>query len=96
MWLAQLSAGGDITVQFRACHKGKATDNFEKGTWWFADGTEYIRITWSGGRTVLRETPYRILSHYARRQSYAMPDGFVFKSSRVGRDFQMPSCELTS
>ena len=96
MWLAHASANGDFAVQFRACRKGKAADLFEKGSWRFEGGTEYVRITWSGGRAVLRETPYRILSHDGKRQSYAMPDGFVFKSSRVGANFQMPSCELTS
>lgn len=96
MWLADLSASGDITVQFRACRKGKASDYSEKGTWRFEGGIEYIRITWSGGRTMLRETPYRILSADGKRQTYSMPDGFVFKSSRVGADFKMPGCELTS
>src|SRR4051812_34953463 len=96
MWLAHAAANGDFAVQFRACRKGKATDLFQKGTWRFEAGTEYVRITWSGGRSTLRETPYRILSHDGKRQAYAMPDGFVFRSSRVGADFQMPGCELTS
>jgi hypothetical protein len=96
MWLADLSPDGDITVQFRACRKGKASDHWEKGTWWFANGIETIRITWSDGQTMLRETPYRILSADGKRQTYSMPDGFVFRSSRVGADFKMPGCELTS
>ena len=96
MWRAELSPGGDIAVQFRTCRKGKASDHFEKGTWRFEGGIEYIRITWSGGQAVLRETPYRILSADGKRQTYSMPDGFVFNSSRVGADFKMPSCELTS
>lgn len=96
MWLAELSANGDITVQFRACRKGKARDMWETGNWWFANGIETIRITQSGGRTVLRETPYRILSADGKRQTYSMPDGFVFQSSRVSADFKMPDCDLTS
>lgn len=96
MWLADLTAGGAIAVQFRTCHKGKAADLFEKGNWWFADPIEHVRITWSGGRQTLRETPYRILSHDGKRQTYSMPAGFVFRSSRVPGDFQMPSCETVS
>jgi hypothetical protein len=96
MWLAELTAGGDIAVQFRTCHKGKAADLLEKGNWSFADGIETVRITWSGGRQTLRETPYRILSHDGKRQTYTMPRGFVFQSSRVDADFKMPSCELVS
>ena len=96
MWLADLSPGGDVTVQFRACRKGKGSDHWEKGIWWFAKGIETIRITWSDGQAMVRETPYRILSADGKRQTYSMPDGFVFQSSRVGADFKMPSCELTS
>ena len=96
MWLAHASANGDFTVQFRACRKGKGSDHWEKGIWWFAKGIETIRITWSDGQAMVRETPYRILSADGKRQTYSMPDGFVFQSSRVGADFKMPSCELTS
>jgi hypothetical protein len=96
MWLAEASPDGGFAVQFRACRKGAASDLFEKGSWWFEGETEYVRITQSGGQTVLRETPYRILSHDGKRQTYSMPDGFVFRSSRVDADFKMPSCELTS
>lgn len=96
MWLAQASANGDFAVQFRACRKGKAADHFEKGTWWFEAGTEYVRITWSDGQAVSRETPYRILAADGKRQTYRMADGFVFQSAQVDADFEMPSCELTS
>jgi hypothetical protein len=102
MWLAALSADGDIAVQFRTCRKGKPTDKFEKGTWRFESGIEYVRITWlDGQQVVLDETPYRILAHDAKEQTYSMPlgsmsGGFVFKSSRVDADFQMPACDLTS
>jgi hypothetical protein len=96
MWLAEASSNGDFAVQFRTCRKGKASDHLEKGTWRFEGGIEYVRITWSGGETMLRETPYRILAHDGKRQTYSMPDGFVFQSSRVAADFKMPSCELTS
>ncbi|HWU55153.1 MAG TPA: hypothetical protein VN175_06595, partial [Rhizomicrobium sp.] len=40
MWLAQTSANGEISVQFRICRKGKAYDLVQKGTWRFADGIE--------------------------------------------------------
>ncbi len=96
MWLADLTADGAIAVQFRSCHKGKAADLLEKGSWWFAGDIETVRITWSGGRQTLRETPYRILSHDGKQQTYSMPSGFVFHSSRVAPDFQMPSCETIS
>src|SRR6266702_3821107 len=51
MWLAHASANGDFAVQFRSCRKGqkanKASDLFQKGTWRFQDGTEYVQITLS-------------------------------------------------
>jgi len=96
MWLADLSPAGDVTVQFRACRKGKGSDHWEKGIWWFAKGIETIRITWSDGQAMVRETPYRILSADGKRQTYSMPDGFVFKSSRVDANFKMPECDLVS
>jgi hypothetical protein len=53
MWLAQALPNGDFVVQFRICRKGQngnqATDLYEKGKWWFQDGTEYVQITWSDG-----------------------------------------------
>jgi hypothetical protein len=96
MWLAHAGANGDFAVQFRACRKGKASDLIQKGTWWFQDGIEYIQITSSNGQVVFNETPYKILSHDGKRQTYSMPSGFVFKSSRVNADFRMPPCELVS
>jgi hypothetical protein len=96
MWLAHAGANGDFAVQFRACRKGKASDLLQKGTWWFQDGIEYIQITSSNGQVVFNETPYKILSHDGKHQTYSMPSGFVFKSSRVDTAFRMPPCELVS
>jgi len=79
MWLAELSPGGGIAVQFRACRKGKARDHFEKGTWRFEGGIEYIRITWSGGQTVLRETPYRVLSADGGLRGFSAHGGLALK-----------------
>jgi hypothetical protein len=96
MWLAHASANGDFTVQFRTCRKGKARDIMQKGTWWFQDGVETIQITMSGGQIMFDETPYKMLSHDGNHQTYSMPSGFVFKSSRVDANFRMPPCELVS
>jgi hypothetical protein len=96
MWLGYAGANGDFTVQFRACRKGKASDLFQKGIWWFQDGVEYVQITMSGGRIVFNETPYKMLFHDGKHQTYSMPSGFVFKSSRVDANFRMPPCELVS
>jgi len=96
MWLAHAGANGDFAVQFRACRKGKASDLLQKGTWWFQEEIEYIQITSSNGQVVFNETPYKILSHDGKHQTYSMPSGFVFKSSRVDANFRMPPCELVS
>jgi hypothetical protein len=96
MWLGSAGANGDFAVQFRTCRKGKASDLFQTGTWWFQDGVEYVRITLSGGRIVFDETPYKILFHDGKHQTYSMPSGFVFHSSLVDANFQMPPCELVS
>jgi hypothetical protein len=100
MWLGNASANGDFAVQFRTCRKGqkgiKASDLFQKGTWWFQDGIEYVQITMSGGRIVFNETPYKMLFQDGKHQTYSMPSGFVFKSSRVDANFKMPPCELVS
>jgi hypothetical protein len=96
MWLGHANTNGDFAVQFRSCRKGKASDLFQKGIWWFQHGIEYVQITFSGGVTVFRETPYKILDHDGRHQTYSEPGGFVFKSSRVDANFQMPPCELVS
>jgi hypothetical protein len=96
MWLGSASANGEFAVQFRTCRKGNASDLFQKGTWRFQDGVEYVQITLSGGRIVFDETPYKMLSHDGKHQTYSMPSGFVFHSSRVDANFQMPPCELVS
>lgn len=96
MWLAQASANGDFQAQFRTCRKGKASDSLEKGKWWFQDGTEYVQITWVDGQIMFDETPYRILVHDGNHQTYSMPNGFVFHSSRVSGDFHMPECDMVS
>jgi hypothetical protein len=97
MWLAHAGANGDFAVQFRTCRKGKPRgDLLQKGTWWFQDGIEFVQITLSNGQIVFNETPYKILAHDGNHQTYSMPSGFVFKSSRVDAKFQMPPCELVS
>lgn len=96
MWLAHASPNGDFAVQFRACRKGKGSDLFQKGKWWFQDGIETVQITQSGGQIMFNETPYKILSHDGKSQTYSMPSGFVFRSKRVDAKFEMPSCELVS
>ena len=92
MWLARTTADGEIAVQFRACRKGEASDIFQKGRWWFRDGIEYVQITLSNGQIVFDETPYKILSHDGNHQTYSMPSGFVFRSTRVDAKFKMPDC----
>ena len=96
MWLAHTSPNGDFSVQFRACRKGKASDLFQKGKWWFQDGIETIQITQSGDQIMFHETPYKILSHDGKSQTYSMPSGFVFRSKRVDAKFVMPPCDLVS
>ena len=96
MWLARTTANGEIAVQFRACRKGKAYDLFQQGRWWFRDGIETVQITLSNGQVVFDETPYKILSHDGNHQTYSMPSGFVFRSSRVDGNFHMPDCDLVS
>jgi hypothetical protein len=91
MWLAQASPNGDFAVQFRACRKGKANDLIQKGKWWFQDGIETVQVTLSNGQIV-----FKILAHDGNHQTYSMPDGFVFKSSRVNGNFRMPECDLVS
>jgi len=92
MWLAHASPNGDFEVQFRACRKGQNSDLFQKGKWWFQDGIETVQITQSGGQIMFSETPYKILSHDGKSQTYSMPSGFVFRSKRVDAKFEMPSC----
>jgi hypothetical protein len=96
MWLAHAGANGDFAVQFRACRKGKASDLFQKGKWWFQDGIETVQITLSNGQVMFDETPYKILSHDGKSQTYSMPSGFVFRSKRVDAKFTMPPCDLVS
>jgi hypothetical protein len=96
MWLAHAAANGDFAVQFRTCRKGRASDLFQKGNWWFQDGIETVQITFSGGQVMFNETPYKILSHDGKSQTYSMPSGFVFRSNRVDAKFVMPPCELVS
>ena len=98
MWLAHAAPNGDFSVQFRACRKGKAEgrDLFQKGKWWFQDGIETVQITQSGGQIMFNETPYKILSHDGKSQTYSMPSGFVFRSKRVDAKFVMPPCDLVS
>lgn len=96
MWLAHAGPDGDFSVQFRSCRKGKHTDLFQKGRWWFQDGIETVQITQSGNQIMLSETPYKILSHDGKSQTYSMPSGFVFRSKRVDVKFAMPPCDLVS
>jgi hypothetical protein len=96
MWLGFASANGDFSVQFRACRKGKASDLFQKGKWSFQGGVETVQITQSGSQIVFNETPYKILAHDGKSQTYSLPSGFTFHSKRVDAKFTMPPCDLVS
>ena len=61
MWIARMLAGGEFRVQFRTCHKGKATDQFEIGRWVLKDGLETIDIALVNDRPLPRRDQYRIL-----------------------------------
>ena len=97
MWVARMLADGAFRVQFRTCRKGKASDQFETGSWTLKDGLETIDIATVNGRKLPRRDQYRILRHDGHTQVYRyLRTGFVFTSHPVADGYQMPRCDLVS
>jgi hypothetical protein len=97
MWVARMAAGGAFQVQFRACRKGKPTDQFEAGHWSLRGDLETIAIATVNGAPQPRRDQYKILQHDGRSQVYRyLRTGFVFTSHRVPDGYEMPRCDLVS
>jgi len=97
MWVAYMAAGGEFRVQFRACRKGKAIDQFEVGRWSLRGDLETIAIATVNGAPQPRQDRYKILHHDGRAQTYRyLRTGFVFTSHRVPGGYKMPPCDLVS
>ena len=97
MFIAHMLPNGDFAAQFRACVKGKAHDTVNTGNWSLTGDLETITISTVNGQFFPRTDVYKILSHTDRKQTYRYePTGFVYTSSRVKDNFQMPDCETIS
>jgi hypothetical protein len=97
MWLVRFSPDGKFTARFRFCRGRAAADQLETGTWSFKDGIEELVTRTVNGRPRYDDNVYRLLSFDGRKQVYRyLRTGFVFTSIKVGGDFDMPQCGLTS
>lgn len=97
MYLDHFLANGEIHSQFRTCIKGKATDNFEDGTWSVSGTILTIRMALHNGRPAPRVDVYRLDLVTAQRfKEVYLPLNFPFDERRVADNFRMPDCDLVS
>jgi|SRR5579871_1001716 len=96
-WLASFWPDGRFEAMFRTCHKDKAVDERDDGTWTYRNGVARVTSTRVDGHPILAIEDYRTLSYDGRKHVYRhLRTNFVFTAVRVAADFTLPSCALSS
>jgi hypothetical protein len=82
---------------FRTCHGRQTFDEDDSGTWVFRDAVLEVTSRSVNGQPILQTERYHTLSYDGRKHVYRHErSGFVFSAVRVGDDFQLPACGLSS
>ena len=96
-WLARFWPNGRFEAMFRTCARKQTLDEHDEGTWNYAGGITEVTSRRVNGQTILQIERYRTLSYDGRKHVYQhLRSGFVFTAIRVGSDYELPSCSLSS
>lgn len=95
-WLTEHRSDGTVRIQFHNC--AEIEDTIETGYWHVQAGLYVTRVKLEG----LSDSTYRIESYaleemlpeQIRYRHFAT--GVVFEARRVGTDFRLPGCDLSS
>ena len=96
-WLARFWPGGRFEAKFRTCHGKQTLDELDQGYWTYKDGVAEVTSTLVDGHPIHAVERYHTLSYDGRKHIYRHErSGFVFTAIRVGPDYELPSCSLSS
>jgi hypothetical protein len=97
MYIDRMRPDGTWRGEYRVCVKGKAQDQIQTGRWKLDGDVLTLGVETVGGQFWPRTDTYKMLEHSAGAQKYlSLGYKFLYTPQRVGDDFKMPSCELTS
>ena len=98
MYIDRMRADGTWRGEYRICSKGKARDDtVQQGRWSLKGDILTLSVETVDGQFWPRTDLYKMLEHSAQAQKYlSIGYNFLYTPRRVGDDFKMPSCELTS
>ena len=97
MYIDHFMANGKYRSDFRDCHKDKAEDSYEDGTWSVKGDILTINVERHNGVAAPRGETYRLtLVTQTRFKDVYLPLNFPFDERRVADDFKMPACDLVS
>jgi hypothetical protein len=96
-WLAHFFPDGKFEAKFRTCHQKQIIDEVDEGRWTYKNAVAEVTSTLVNGRTIDDVQRYHTLSYDGRKHIYRHEaTGFIFTAVRVGADFELPSCNLSS
>jgi len=96
-WLAHFFPDGRFEAKFRTCHQKQTLDELDTGTWTYKANVAEVTSTLVNGRMINQVERYHTLSYDGRKHVYRHEaTGFVFTAIRVGPDYELPSCNLSS
>lgn len=98
MYIDRMRADGSWRGEYRVCIKGKPRDDtVQEGRWSLKGDILTLNVESVDGQFWPRTDLYKMLEHSAKAQKYlSLSQKFLYTPQRVGDDFKMPSCELTS
>ena len=98
MYIDRMRADGSWRGEYRVCIKGKPRDDtVQEGRWSLKGDILTLNVESVDGQFWPRTDLYKMLAHSTKAQKYlSLSQKFLYTPQRVGDDFKMPSCELTS
>ena len=96
-WLAHFFPDGRFEAKFRTCHRKQIYDEIDEGRWTYRNAVAEVTSILVNGQRIDDVQRYHTLSYDGRKHVYRHEaTGFVFTAVRVGADFELPSCNLSS
>lgn len=97
MYIDRMRPDGSWRGEYRTCHKGKAEDLVQEGSWSVRGNLLVLKVRTVDSFPMPRTDTYRMLQHSDKAQKYIeLPMQFSYSPSRMPDGYKMPPCDLVS
>jgi hypothetical protein len=96
-WVAHIQEDGFYSAHFRFCRGHVASDVEDLGNWTYSAKVAVLVTLRVNGQAVHDTDRYDTISYDGRKHVYRHErTGYVFTAVRVAKDFELPTCSLSS